>query len=359
MTEPLPRGSTIGILGGGQLGRMLASAAAKLGLKTHIYAPEQNAVAAHVTGKFTCAAYEDAKALALFAKSVDVITYEFENVPVETAEQLVIAGAILRPGVEALKIAQDRLNEKQFARKLDIATARYMPIASAEALEMAMQVTGMPAILKTRRFGYDGKGQAVIYESSEAADALKELANAPAILEGFVPFATEISVIVARGIDGNIACYDPPENLHTDGILCQSSVPAKIDESVKADAIKLATKIVDTLSYIGVLAVEFFVEKNGGLILNEIAPRVHNSGHWTSDACTCGQFEQHIRAISGWPLGSTMRHSDCIMKNLIGKEIEPVAQLAASTHNCVTDYGKGEPREGRKMGHVTTLKPRT
>ena len=358
MTDPLSRGSTIGILGGGQLGRMLASAAAKLGFKTHIFAPEENAVAAHVSDQFTCADYNETAKLIAFAKSVDVVTYEFENVPVEAAKAIVDAGGTLRPGIRPLEVAQDRLNEKQFAKSLGIATARYMPVASADAMEMAMQVAGLPAILKTRRFGYDGKGQAVLHEEIEAEKALADIQNAPAILEGFVPFDREVSVIAARDAQGIIACYDPSENLHTDGILRTSTVPAKMKKAVANEAMALTSKVLTELDYIGVLAVEFFVTKSGELIMNEFAPRVHNSGHWTADACLCGQFEQHIRAIAGWPLGATSRLSDCIMENLIGADIDKVGLLASKPLISVTDYGKGEPREGRKMGHFTKLTPK-
>lgn len=357
--EPLPPGSTIGILGGGQLGRMLALAAAELGLRVHIYAPEETSPAAEVTGNATRAAYEDEAALIAFAAAVDVVTYEFENVPGETARVL-SEHAPVRPDPKALAISQDRLDEKNFLNGLGIATAPFAQVDTLDDLISALAKLGTPAVLKTRRFGYDGKGQVKIDDPSEAAAAFDAIAGAPAILEGFMPFEKEVSVIAARALDGTSAAYDVGENVHRDHILHTTTIPAALDASVAEEARTIAARIAHGLDYVGVIGVEFFVLTNGDkrqLCVNEFAPRVHNSGHWTSDACTVSQFEQHIRAIAGWPLGNPSRHSDAVMTNLIGAEADEWITHASMPHCAVHLYGKREARPGRKMGHVTKLNP--
>ncbi|MGV8997147.1 MAG: 5-(carboxyamino)imidazole ribonucleotide synthase [Parvibaculaceae bacterium] len=353
-------GGRIGILGGGQLGRMLALAAAELGLTTHIYCPDDEAPAMDVAASGTRAAYDDAEALARFADSVDVVTYEFENVPAETA-RILAEHAPVRPGVAALATAQDRIVEKTFLQSHGITTAPFADIPDEAALLKAIERIGTPSILKTRRFGYDGKGQAKIMTPADAIAAYDAIGRAPAILEGFVPFELEISVIVARGLDGTTAAYDPVENIHKNHILDQSIAPARIDAKLADEARAIAAHIVADLSYVGVMGVEMFVlpEASEGprLLVNEIAPRVHNSGHWTQDACTVSQFEQHIRAICGWPLGNPARHSDAVMVNLIGDDVNDWTSLAAAPDTALHLYGKAEARPGRKMGHLTRLYP--
>jgi 5-(carboxyamino)imidazole ribonucleotide synthase len=354
---PLPPGSTIGILGGGQLGRMLALAAARLGLKCHIYCPDPESPAFDVSAARTVAAYENPDALDAFARAVDVVTFEFENVDVGAAERLARQIPV-RPGVRALSVGQDRLAEKTFLRGLGIATAPFVPVDDEASLQTALDVIGRPAILKTRRFGYDGKGQARIGADGDAYAALSELRGAPAVLEGFVAFAREVSVIAARSLDGRVAVYDLPENVHRAGILHTSTVPALISPATAAEAGRVACKILEALDYVGVIGVELFVagEEDGArLLVNEIAPRVHNSGHWTEDACAVSQFENHIRAVAGWPLGPTTRHADVVMTNLIGGEVEEWLELAAEPGARLHLYGKREARTGRKMGHVNRL----
>lgn len=349
---PLAPGATIGILGGGQLGRMLSMAAARLGLRCHIYEPGAAPPAADVAHAVTTASYADADALAAFAAAVDVITYEFENVPASALDRL---GALrpIRPGLRALATSQDRLTEKRFLQDLGLATAPFAPVEDAADLRAALEAIGCPAILKTRRMGYDGKGQARIAAPAGAEAALAALRGAPAILEGFVAFSHEVSVIGARGLDGSVACYDPGENLHEDGILRTTTVPARLSPGQRSDAVLIAARILNALDYVGVLGVELFVTP-GGLIVNEFAPRVHNSGHWTQNGCLIDQFEQHIRAVAGWPLGDGTRHSNVTMENLIGADIDRLPALAregAALHL----YGKGAPRPGRKMGHVNRV----
>ena len=355
---PLPPGSTIGILGGGQLGRMLARAAARLGLKCHIFCPDPDSPAFDVAAARTRAAYEDEDALNAFARAVDVVTYEFENIDVGAAERL--AGVVpVRPGPRALAVSQDRLTEKGFLRDLGIATAPFAAVDNQASVNAALASLGTPAVLKTRRFGYDGKGQAMIRTPEDAGAALSAMHGASAILEGFVAFSREVSVIAARGLDGGLAVYDVAENVHRSGILHTSTVPARVRAETAADAQRIATKILEALDYIGVIGVEFFVAGQGGserLLVNEFAPRVHNSGHWTEDACAVSQFENHIRAVAGWPLGPTARHSDVVMENLIGAEEEDWLRLAADPEARLHLYGKSEARPGRKMGHVNRLR---
>ncbi len=349
MTEPLPQGATIGILGGGQLGRMLAVAAARLGYKTCILEPSGDCPASHVANCHFQADYDDADALTRFAQSADVVTFEFENIPT-TALDLIEAHAPIHPGRQALATSQDRLDEKTFLQDLGLLTAPFANVENARDLTQALDAIGAPAILKTRRMGYDGKGQARIMSAGEVTDALAAMQGAPAILEGFVDFSHEVSVIAARGLDGAVACYDPGENVHQDGILRTTTVPARLNHAQHTDAILIAGRILNALDYVGVMGVELFVTP-GGLIVNEIAPRVHNSGHWTQNGCTICQFEQHIRAITGWPLGDGSRHADVVMENLIGGDMDQVPQIA-TTDAALHLYGKATVKPGRKMGHV-------
>lgn len=356
---PLPMGSTIGILGGGQLGRMLALAAARLGFRTHIYCPDPASPAFDVTPLKTVAAYEDEAALQAFAAAVDVVTYEFENVPAHTAEFLA-ALKPLRPGPRALAVSQDRLAEKAFLSLARIPVAPFAAIPDLDILEQALAELGAPAVLKTTRLGYDGKGQRIVANMEDAALAFEVLSPKPLVLEAFVAFECEISVIVARGVDGTIAAYEPSENVHRDHILKTSTVPAGIRGKTAAAAIETAGRIAEALDYVGVLGVEFFVRPNGKLLVNEIAPRVHNSGHWTEAVCITDQFEQHIRAIAGWPLGDPSRMADVVMENLVGDEIDLIPAGLVSTIRPHA-YGKAEVRRGRKMGHINrvSLKRRT
>lgn len=352
MPDRLPPGATIGILGGGQLGRMLSLAAARLGLRTHVYEPDAGCPASQVSHRTTTSDYEDAEALVTFARSVDVVTYEFENVPA-AALDLIEAEVPIRPGRHALATSQDRLDEKRFLETCGLATAPFAAVDDAAGLAEAIARIGTPSILKTRRFGYDGKGQARLREAEDAPVALAAMAGAPAILEGFVRFTSEISVIAARGLDGAVSAYDPGENVHRDGILRTTTVPANLAASRKADAVLIAGRILNALDYVGVIGVELFVDADG-LVVNEFAPRVHNSGHWTQNGCVVDQFEQHIRAVAGWPLGDGARHSDVIMENLIGEDMDRVPDLAGSGA-ALHLYGKAETRPGRKMGHVNRI----
>ncbi len=351
MSDPLPQGAVIGILGGGQLGRMLSVAASRLGYKTHIFEPGAEPPASHVADRVTCAGYDDRAALEAFAASVDVITYEFENIPTEALDTLEPLKPI-RPNREALRISQDRLTEKNFLTRLGLKTAPYSAVDNARDLDLAIDQIGLPAILKTRRLGYDGKGQARLMENEDASAALEMMRGAPAILEGFIDFSHEVSVIAARGLDGAVACFDPGENVHKDGILHTTRVPARLSRSERTDAILLASQILNALDYVGVLGVELFVTGQG-LIVNEIAPRVHNSGHWTQNGCSVDQFEQHIRAITGLPLGDGHRFADVEMTNLIGDDVHalPLSESNAAVHL----YGKVEAKPGRKMGHINRV----
>lgn len=354
MSLALPIGSTIGIIGGGQLGRMLSVAASRLGFRCHIYEPGANPPAGQVADQVTTAAYEDEAALRTFGESVDIITYEFENIPT-AALDLLQDLAPIHPGREALRVSQDRLTEKTFLQDLGLRTAPFADITDAASLHAALGKIGTPAILKTRRFGYDGKGQARIMSPDEAAQALDDMKGAPAILEGFIDFSHEVSVIAARSLDGAVAAFDPGENVHSDGILRTTTVPARLTASQRTDAVLLAAKIANALNYVGVMGVELFVTPNG-LIVNEIAPRVHNSGHWTQNGCTVDQFEQHIRAITGWPLGDGQRHADVVMENLIGDDVNRVPELAKTLDCALHLYGKADTKPGRKMGHVNHVK---
>jgi len=355
----LKPGDTIGILGGGQLARMMALAAAPLGLKCHIYAPKGDNPAFDVSAAFTEAEYEDEAALMRFASSVSVVTYEFENVPARTAEILSKHVPVL-PSPSALEKTQDRLIEKNFIRSLGLETAPYADVQSLDDLKSAVAKIGVPSVLKTRRFGYDGKGQ-VMLKSGDALDAAwATVSGAPSILEGFVPFRLEVSVVAARAADGRVLAYDVTENAHAHHILSRSTVPASVSERTAELAKEAAREIGEALGYVGVFGVEFFVVGQGSeerIIVNEIAPRVHNSGHWTLGGAVTSQFEQHIRAISGWPLGSVTRHGRVVMENLIGDQIDQWPDLAAEPAALLQLYGKAETRPGRKMGHVTRVYP--
>ena len=353
MTDHLKPGSTIGILGGGQLGRMLSMAAARLGLKTHIFEPSPDAPASHVAHRVTTANYDDTDALVAFARSVDVVTYEFENIPTEALD-IIEAICPIRPGRRALAVSQDRITEKVFLSQNGIKIAPYAQIDDVKALQSALNTIGVPSILKTRRFGYDGKGQVRITDTSDAETAYATIKDAPAVLEGFVDFEREISVIAARGIDGAVVCYDPGENVHKDGILDTTTVPAALAAGQHMDAVLMAGKILNALDYVGVMGVELFVTPKG-LIVNEIAPRVHNSGHWTQNACVVDQFEQHIRAVAGWQLGDGQRHANAVMTNLIGDDVLDYAKF---TDAALHLYGKSDVKPGRKMGHVNRISPK-
>jgi len=353
MTDRLEPGAVIGILGGGQLGRMLSVAASRLGFRCHVYDPAPQPPAGDVAAHVTTAGWDDAPALRAFAQSVDVITFEFENIPTETLNLLESLRPV-RPGRQALEVSQDRLSEKEFLAGLGLRVAPFAPVTDAPSLTHALARIGTPAILKTARLGYDGKGQARIMEAGQADAALAAMQGAPAVLEGFVQFEREVSVIAARGLSGEVACYDPGENVHKDGILATTTLPARLSRAHRMDAVLLAGKILNTLDYVGVMGVELFVTSDG-LVVNEIAPRVHNSGHWTQAGCAVDQFEQHIRAVAGWPLGNGARHVDVVMENLIGDDINRVPELAREADVQIHLYGKSAARAGRKMGHVNRI----
>lgn len=354
---PLPPGSVIGILGGGQLGRMLAAAANELGFRCHIYCPDPGSPAFDCARFTTVAAYDDTDALSRFAHAVDIVTYEFENVPASTADTL-SAYVPVRPGREALAISQDRLEEKRFAASVDAATAPFWPIDSQSDLA-AVPFDGSAYVLKTRRLGYDGKGQAIVRTCDDAAGALAASGNQPSIIEAFIDFEREISVILARGRDGQIVAYEPGENTHRSHILDQTRIPANLTTEVAAAAVAIAGRFAHKLDYVGILAVEFFVSGASGqahLLVNEIAPRVHNSGHWTQDGARTSQFEQHIRAIAGWPLAPAATLAPTVMTNLVGHQADNWAASAGDPEVHIHIYGKAETRPGRKMGHLNRVK---
>jgi 5-(carboxyamino)imidazole ribonucleotide synthase len=355
----LKPGDTIGILGGGQLGRMLAMAAARLGLRCQVFSPDPDSPAFDVVLNATCAEYADVEALELFANDVDVITYEFENVPAAAAMILGARRPVL-PDRKILETTQDRLVEKDFLKRLGIATADYADVSTAADLHAAMSRIHLPAVIKTRRFGYDGKGQAIIREDDNPDQVWADLGTNSAILEAFIPFEREISVVAARSADGHVECFDVTENEHRDHILKISRAPAAIPHQLAQEARAIAEKIAHSLDYVGVLAVEMFVLVDAAgpkVLVNEIAPRVHNSGHWTLDGASISQFEQHIRAIAGWPLGRPVRLGNVTMTNLIGEEIESYEEWLTVKGATVHIYGKGPARPGRKMGHVTQIEP--
>jgi len=359
---PLPPGSTIGILGSGQLGRMLALAAARLGLKTHIYC-EESGPAFDVATRTTKGTFADNAALDAFAAEVAAVTYEFENVPIAAAEQLA-KHVPVRPGAKALAVSQDRLTEKQFIAGLGIPVAPFHAVATVDDIAPGLAAFAGPAILKTRRFGYDGKGQSGVRCAEDAPAAWREIGMRAAVLEKRIVFALEISTLVVRAADGTLAFYDCPANTHEGGILRRSVVPSGLQPADLGRAREIAAAIAEALGYVGVLAVEMFylgpdLPPPARLMVNEIAPRVHNSGHWTIEACSISQFENHMRAVAAWPLGSTERHSDAEMVNLIGKQALDWLRPAAEPGTCLHLYGKREARDGRKMGHLTRLRPKS
>lgn len=357
--ESLKPGDTIGILGGGQLGRMLVLAAARLGLKCQVFSPDPDSPAFDVVQNATCAEYADVEALELFASEVDVITYEFENVPASAAMVLAARRPVM-PSQTILETTQDRLAEKDFVTKLGIGTAAYADVTSPQALRDAVARLGLPAVLKTRRFGYDGKGQVMLRPGDDPEVAWATLETRAAILEAFVPFEREVSVIAARGADGQVVSYDVTENEHRDHILKVSKAPAAIPDAVANEARRIAKTIADALGYVGVLGVEMFVVPGSDgpkVLVNEIAPRVHNSGHWTLDGASVSQFEQHIRAIAGWPLAEPVRHGVVTMTNLIGADVHDYNRWLTVPGATVHLYGKRHALPGRKMGHVTVVEP--
>ena len=355
LEKAVPPGGTIGIIGGGQLGRMMALAASRLGLKAVIYSDVPGVPAFQVTPLQLVAPYDDRATLSGLANACHAVTFEFENIPADAMDFLADLVPV-RPGARALATTQDRLTEKSFVASLGLKTAPFFEVSSAEQARQAFGNLSGEGILKTRRLGYDGKGQMRAISADDAALAFQALKGAPCILEGFVDFTFEASVVAARGADGSFAAYDPPENVHEHHILRRSTVPGRLTPAQVEDAKTIARKIADALDYVGVLAVELFVGRDGALIVNEIAPRVHNTGHWTLEACACSQFEQHIRAVAGWPLGSSERHADAVMENIIGDEVRAWESLARS--GALHLYGKSESKPGRKMGHVTRLSPR-
>ena len=361
LQSPLPPGSVIGILGGGQLGRMTALAAARFGYRCHVFSPEDDAPAAQVSWRTTVADWRDEQALARFAADCDVVTYEFENIPTVAAAS-VARHVPLRPAADVLATCQDRITEKRFLGAIGVPTAPWMPARNVADLRAAVGEIGCPAVLKSARLGYDGKGQVPIDPASDLDAAWLEMTTAGetfGILEAWVDFALEISVLVARSVGGELATYVPVENRHENHVLRRTVAPAPIDPAVSAKADAIARRIAEHLDLVGVLAVEMFVTADGGVLVNELAPRPHNSGHWTIDGCAVSQFEQCVRAIAGLPLGSTERHANAVMDNLLGQEVERWYQLASEPGARLHLYGKREARPGRKMGHLTRLSARS
>jgi len=357
-TRIIAPGGRLGIIGGGQLGRMTALAAARLGINCHIFSPEADAPAFAVSAASTCAAYEDEAALAKFAGQVEAVTFEFENIP--AASVRILANKVpVRPGWTVLETAQERIAEKSFFNRLGIATAPWRAVNDLADLEGAAEELGRPSVLKTCRFGYDGKGQIKLDDKTDLKEAWAAMAGGPAILEGFVDFVMEASILVARGLDGKVACFDVVENRHKNHILDVTIAPAGLPPSLAKRAEEIAIAAAKSLNLVGLLAVELFVTSDGKLLVNEMAPRPHNSGHWTMNACFTDQFEQFVRAVSGLPLGNPRRFADAVMTNLIGDDVLRWPELLAEPGAFLHLYGKAESRPGRKMGHVTRLKPRT
>ena len=354
----IPPGGTIGIVGGGQLGRMAALAAAPLGYRCHIFCPDTDSPAEQVADRATVASYDDIEALDRFARDVDVITYEFENLPTEAFARMGRVAPV-RPHWRCLEVAQHRGTEKGFVNAQGIGTAPYRLVQDADGLAAALDAIGRPAVLKTTRLGYDGKGQVMIGNDNgdEPAAAWAAMGGAEGILEGFVDFHCEVSAIVARSLDGNTAAFDVVENRHEHHILATTTAPASISDDLAREAQTMAAKLATALDMVGLLAVEMFVTSDGRLLVNELAARPHNSGHWTIDACHTSQFEQFVRAVCGLPLGDPTRHSDAVMTNLLGDEIDNWADLLANPADHLHLYGKAEARPGRKMGHVTRVMP--
>jgi 5-(carboxyamino)imidazole ribonucleotide synthase len=353
----LAPGSTIGILGGGQLGRMLSQAASRLGFNVVILDPEENSPAGRVSQGQIVAAYDDLTALTVLGRVAQAVTFEFENVPAASVERLAEGGALVAPGPKALAVAQDRVEEKTFLNAVGATTVDFVPVDSLDDLLAGLERLGTPALLKTRREGYDGKGQVWVRSAKMAADAWHAVGERPAILEARADFTRELSVIAARGRDGAVAVYPLGENIHKGGVLKTTLAPAAVDAKTEKRAKAIAKAVLEGLDYVGVIGVELFDLGGGRLLVNEIAPRVHNTGHWTQDGCACDQFEQHIRAIAGWPLGPTAAHARVEMTNLLGDEVEQWTTLAGKPDARLHLYGKAEARPGRKMGHVNRVKP--
>jgi 5-(carboxyamino)imidazole ribonucleotide synthase len=356
-TLPLPPGSTLGILGGGQLGRMLSQAASRLGFNVVILDPEENSPAGRVSQGQIVAAYDNATALGVLGQTCAAVTFEFENVPAASVARLAEGGALVAPGPKALAVAQDRVEEKTFLNAVGATTVDFVPVNGLDDLLAGLERLGAPALLKTRREGYDGKGQVWVRSAKMAADAWHAVGERPAILEARAAFTRELSVIAARGRDGKIAVYPLGENTHKGGVLKTTVAPAAVDARTEKRAKAIAKAILEGLDYVGVLGVELFDLGGGRLLVNEIAPRVHNTGHWTQDGCVCDQFEQHIRAIAGWPLGPTTAHARVEMTNLLGDEVEQWKTLSGKADARLHLYGKAEARPGRKMGHVNRIRP--
>ncbi|RZJ02468.1 MAG: 5-(carboxyamino)imidazole ribonucleotide synthase [Brevundimonas sp.] len=354
---PLAPGSTIGILGGGQLGRMLSQAASRLGFNVVILDPEENSPAGRVSQGQIVAAYDDLNALGVLGQTSQAVTFEFENVPATSVERLVKGGAVVAPGPKALAVAQDRVDEKTFLNGVGATTVKFAAVDSLDDLLAGLERLGVPALLKTRREGYDGKGQVWVRSVAMAADAWNAVGERPSILEAKAPFVRELSVIAARGRDGATAVYPLGENIHKGGVLKTTLAPAAVDAKTEKRAKAIAKAVLEGLDYVGVLGVELFDLGEGKLLVNEIAPRVHNTGHWTQDGCVCDQFEQHIRAIAGWPLGPTTAHARVEMTNLLGDEVDQWTKLSGKADARLHLYGKAEARPGRKMGHVNRVKP--
>jgi 5-(carboxyamino)imidazole ribonucleotide synthase len=355
--QTIAPGGVIGILGGGQLGRMTAMAAARLGYRVHTFCPDRDSPASHVSWHNTIAAYDNRSALKAFAESVDVVTFEFENIPASTTEFLA-ALKPTRPKPNVLYLTQERLREKRFLASINVPTTKFLDVGRQEALESAVKALGRPAILKSAEFGYDGKGQVRIDGDMDLFEAWVKMGGEIGILEAYVDFAREISVLVARGPDGATAIYQPAENQHKNHLLDVTIVPARVSATVAGRAEAIARHIATEIGLVGLLAVEMFVTHNDEVLVNELAPRPHNSGHWTIDGCITSQFEQFVRAVCGLPLGSTERHSDAVMKNLIGDDVNGWRELLNDPTVKLHLYGKTEARPGRKMGHYTRLSPK-
>lgn len=358
--QTLPAGSVIGILGGGQLGRMTAMAAAQLGYHVHIFCQSKDEPAVEVSQEQTFATFDDVQALARFALSVDVVTLEWENVPLRALE-VVATHVPLFPSAKIMGIAQDRGQEKQFARRCDVGTADFIIVRSADELDAAMKRMEMPAILKSTRMGYDGKGQVKVTAGMTAQEAWSQMGASEGILEAFVDFSCEVSVLVARREDGQMRAFPVVENIHRNHILAETHAPARLSHEIVGEATAMAQTLAEKLELVGLLAIEMFVLKQPNaagqrVVMNEMAPRPHNSGHWTMDACSCCQFEQLVRAICGLPLGDPTPHSKAVMYNLLGNDVDRVPEYLAQPDTNVHLYGKAEVKQGRKMGHVTVLK---
>ncbi|MGX1693281.1 5-(carboxyamino)imidazole ribonucleotide synthase [Brevundimonas naejangsanensis] len=352
---PLPPGSTLGILGGGQLGRMLSQAASRLGFDVVILDPQPDCPAARVSRAQITAPYDDPDALQALGRLCDVVTFEFENVPAASVETLAEAGALVAPGPTALAVAQDRVDEKTYLNAVGAPTVAFAAVTTLDDLTAAINTLGLPALLKTRREGYDGKGQVWIRDAADAKAAFDAIGRRPAVLEAAAVFQRELSVIAARGRDGAVAVYPLGENVHQNGVLKTTTAPAAVDPTTQGRAEQIAAAVLDGLDYIGVMGIELFDMGSGELLVNEVAPRVHNTGHWTQDGCVCDQFEQHVRAVVGWPLGPTQAHARIEMTNLLGDEVEQWRTLAAEPNARLHLYGKHDARPGRKMAHVNRI----